>query len=503
VRESAIPDRVPSSSSLTIIFEMSNQPHNPDLLYPDSDWWGTLHRLERVAAAVSGVALIYLAATESLEWIPFVAVALLALVVLLIRWPYGALVLLMAAAAVPRYQLSISSWNAKPEHLTAAACGLILLVRIWHGDQNWRKLEKADFLLLSLLVLGFFSSYVASPDRAATLRWSLLLTLATATFFLVSQMVDTREHLEKAMTILLVVGAAEALFGILCFLCYLLFGTELGVSFFFYLDFIPGIHGSQWEPNIFGSYCACFAVMFLFYYLAGGRKGGWYLSGLLVTSVGVLLSLARQGWACLIIVGAMVLLYNQRRTRIQWKRLVPVAVGVLATLLIGVSLMRDLPQRLTTLAIGQVSDDPTVLHRLKYLALAMEDIREHPMVGLGSSSFQLLYQDEDDLGAAPAWLGNLFLRVIHDTGIVGMIVFGWFLIELGRGAWRVLGSSVRSQVSTAVGALSAGGLVMLIAYQLTDASNLAFTWIHFGILAAAVRIAGAGSPAVVGVTQRA
>jgi hypothetical protein len=130
---------------------MSNQPHNPDLLYPDSDWWGTLHRLERVAAAVSGVALIYLAATESLEWIPFVAVALLALVVLLIRWPYGALVLLMAAAAVPRYQLSISSWNAKPEHLTAAACGLILLVRIWHGDQNWRKLEKADFLLLSLL----------------------------------------------------------------------------------------------------------------------------------------------------------------------------------------------------------------------------------------------------------------------------------------------------------------------------------------------------------------
>jgi hypothetical protein len=62
---------------------------------------------------------------------------------------------------------------------------------------------------------------------------------------------------------------------------------------------------------------------------------------------------------------------------------------------------------------------------------------------------------------------------------------------------------VRSQVSTAVGALSAGGLVMLIAYQLTDASNLAFTWIHFGILAAAVRIAGAGSPAAVGVTQRA
>jgi hypothetical protein len=123
---------------------------------------------------------------------------------------------------------------------------------------------------------------------------------------------------------------------------------ELGVTFFFYLDFIPGVHGSQWEPNIFGSYCACFAVMFLFYYLAGGRTSGWYLAGFLVTTVGVLLSLARQGWACLIIVGAMVVLYNQRRTKIQWKRLALLAVGILATLLTGISLMQDLPQRLVT-----------------------------------------------------------------------------------------------------------------------------------------------------------
>jgi hypothetical protein len=329
------------------------------------------------------------------------------------------------------------------------------------------------------------------------------MTFAMSPFFLVPQMVGTREQLEKAMKLLLFVGAAEALFGILCFLSYLLFGTELGVTFFFYLDFIPGVHGSQWEPNIFGSYCACFAVMFLFYYLAGGRTSGWYLAGFLVTTVGVLLSLARQGWACLIIVGAMVLLYHQRRAKIQWKRLASVGVGILATLLIGVSLMRDLPQRLATLAIGQVADDPTVVHRLKYLALAVEDIREHPMIGLGSSSFQLLYEDQDNIGAGPAWLDNLFIRVIHDTGIVGMIVFAWFLVELGRRAWRVLGSSSHNQASTAVGALSAGGLVMLIAYQLTDASTLGFTWIHFGVLAAAVRIAGASSPGAVGIPQRA
>ncbi len=482
---------------------MSPEPQTPGFLYPDSDWSRVLRTFERIAALGCGVALIYLAATESLEWVPFVAGGLGMLVVLLIRWPYGALGMLMAAAAVPRYQLSISSWNAKPEHLTAAACGLILLLGIWHGDLTWRKLHKVDFLLLSFLALSFFSSYVASPDRAATLRWSLLMTIAMCPFFLLPQMVGTQEQLEKAMKILLFVGAAEALFGILCFLSYLLFGTEIGVTFFFYLDFIPGIHGSQWEPNIFGSYCACFAVMFLFYYLAGGRTRAWYLAGFLITSVGVLLSLARQGWGCLILVGGMVVLYHHRRTKIQWKRLAPIGVGVLATLLIGVSLMRDLPERIASLAVGQVADDPTILHRLKYLALAVEDIREHPVIGLGSSSFQLLYEDQDDLGVSSAWLGNLFLRIIHDTGIIGMIVFGWFLVELGRKAWHVLRSSSHDPASTAVGALTAGGIVMLIAYQLTDASALGFTWIHFGLLAAALRIAGMNSPGAFAIPQRA
>src|SRR5690242_16184460 len=156
---------------------MSREAQTSGLLYPDSNRWGALHKFEKVAAAVCGVGVIYLAATESLEWIPFVALGMVALVVLLIPWPYGALCILMAAAAVPRYQLSILSWNAKPEHLAAAASVLILLVRIFRGNQNWRKLKKAEFLLILFLALGFFSSYVVSPDRGATLRWSFLLTL--------------------------------------------------------------------------------------------------------------------------------------------------------------------------------------------------------------------------------------------------------------------------------------------------------------------------------------
>jgi hypothetical protein len=95
-----------------------------------------------------------------------------------------------------------------------------------------------------------------------------------------------------------------------------------------------------------------------------------------------------------------------------------------------------------------------------------------------------------------AWLGSLFFEEMHDTGLIGMILFLWVIVDLGRRAWRVLATPGRSSGRTAVGALSAGVLVMLIAYQITDASTLAFTWIQFGLMAAALRIAESRSKAV-------
>jgi len=338
-----------------------------------------------------------------------------------------------------------------------------------------------------------------------------LQTLAASPYFLIRQLVTTREQFERVMTWWLWIGAMEASFGIICYLSHLFFGTTVGVTLFFYIGFMPGVHGSLWEPNIFGSYCTCFAVMYLFYYLADERRNAWYMVAFGLSTIGLLLSLARQAWVCLILIGAAVLLYNLRgvrprpvhptegqqvkavRTKAQWKRLVFTAVGILVAFLIALAAMRDLSDRLSTLSVSEAAEDPTVVRRAGLIALAMQDIQEHPIVGLGSSSFQLLYLGEDDSyqGVGQAWLGSFFFRVLHDTGLIGTVLLGWFIVNLGRRAWRVIW--LRKSTSPAVGALFAGAIVMLIAYQLTDASTLAFTWIHLGLLAVGVRIAEGGS----------
>ncbi len=459
---------------------------------PDPRGREFVYRFERIAAiALAGVAL-YLAATESLVWVPFVVGALAALVMLFVKWPYGAFLELCIAASIPRWIVPIHLGKTKPEHFVVAAVGLVMLFRIITGKHEWKSLGKVEFLALALLAMNFLTSIAVSPDRVSSLRWALLLAIAMFPFFLLWQVVRTKEQLDKLVLLWLWVGTCEAIFGMFCFLSHLAFQTGFGVTIVDFLGFVPEIHGSLWEPNIFGSYCTCFAVMFLFYFLDTVPRNPWYLTGFLITTIGGLLSLARQGWICLISVGGLVLFYNLRKQNIRLKHIAPITASVLIALVVGFTATQSLSDRIASFS-GEASEDPTVVRRVEMVALATQDILAHPVIGLGTGSLGLLYIADSDTtyeGVDKAWLGSLFVGIMHDTGLVGLVIFISFAVILFRRAWRVLGAPLRAPSRTAVGALAAGALVMLIAYQFTDASTFAFTWVQFGLLAAAVRIAG-------------
>jgi len=473
---------------------MDHQLSSDNLTLPQMQRSDVLHTLERFALILLAGIAVYLLATENLDWVPYLAGGLAAAIALMMFWPYGALLGLMAAASAPKWAMEIGAWHAKPEHLVVGAFGAILLVRIGTRSQPWKALDKLDFLLLVFLAMNFFSSAFTSPDRGSTLRWALMQSLAVAPTFLIGQLIRKQDRLDRVMSFWLSVGAVEALFGILCFVSYLLFGTKVGMGFFDYLDYTPAVRGSQWEPNIFGSYCTCFAVMFLVYFIASETRKGWYLLGLCITGTALLLSLARQAWATFILVACFVVLHNVRRRKVPWRKVILVALSVLMALLVGAALMKDLRDRLETLAISKVMEEPTLIRRGVIIIQGVDDIKQHPIVGTGTNSFQLMNaSSESEEEGGEAWLGCFFFRVLHDTGIIGTIILGWFFCNLARRVWRIL--SVSKSPHIAVGALSAATIVMLIAYQLTDASTLAFMWINIGLLITAIRIAEAGSSA--------
>src|SRR6266496_3102897 len=156
-------------------------------------------------------------------------------------------------------------------------------------------------------------------------------------------------------------------------------------------------------------------------------------------------------------------------------------------------LLNFVSERIGTIDLSQPSADDTTVVRLIQTAAALEDVRTHPIIGTGTASFQLLFNWDDYLPGMGAdtdeggWIGNSPVRILHETGIVGLSIFAlfvWTLASAVRKAMRIAPSHSRNVLV----ALSAGLILYAITFQATEATILAFTWVHLGLLGAAVQI---------------
>ena len=90
---------------------------------------------------------------------------------------------------------------------------------------------------------------------------------------------------------------------------------------------------------------------------------------------------------------------------------------------------------------------------------------------------------------APAWIPNVVLHILFDTGIIGLLV-ATAAVAVGVGsAVRALAKSPRRWGSVEyilLGALVACGALAL-SYQMTDGTWLGFTWFLFALLVVSAR----------------
>ncbi|HYM96312.1 MAG TPA: hypothetical protein VET26_03340, partial [Candidatus Sulfotelmatobacter sp.] len=121
---------------------------------------------------------------------------------------------------------------------------------------------------------------------------------------------------------------------------------------------------------------------------------------------------------------------------------------------------------------GRVSINRTALHGWL----------RRPIFGWGAGAFLYVYG-----AAAGGWIGNLELHALFDSGLAGFL---FLVVALLLNAWRA-----GRQLAGGVGAwtpthfvlfgLVAAGLALLATYQFTEGTWLGFTWVYFGMLAAA------------------
>ena len=437
-------------------------------------------------------ALGYLVATEDLAPSVFLLLGSVACAVIFLltlsSWPLGAVGVLMVSSAMPKYKGTLLGLHVRPEHVSVAFVMAVIAWQVYRGRVKARfALRSFDYFLIAYILLNFLTSAVTSPEPSMTIRWAAMNAIVIVPYFLLRFLVKTENVFARAFDVLLWVGAAESAYGILCFLSNHLFATEFGTEIGQY-GAIPGTYGTQYEPNLFGSYSACCAIMFLAMFLIGERSP-WHGLGCLVSVLGAAVSLARSAILAFPLVAIVVIWIAFRRGNFQLRKFLPLAAAAaLLLLVISPFLLGLLRERFSTLDLTELTQDETTAGRFIQMAFAVQNVQAHPMLGTGTASFQLLFNWEGYLGEdAAGWVSNTPLRILNDTGFVGLtafLLFVGYLAFAARKAIRIANARTR----TILISLMAGLLLYAITFQSSEASLLAFTWVHLGLLAAGVMI---------------
>lgn len=439
--------------------------------------------LNFTVAAVAILMVIRWGLEEDLTWIVWVMVGVLLILLAVTRRPYGALVVLIGLSAMPRFFLELFGWKARPEHFAVVIVSLT--AGIWLLRSNRRiRLQSPDYWIIAYLAISYVSSAFGSSSPSQTLRWALLNNLAVLPYFLIRLLVPDKETFRKAFRILLAVGIAESTYGILCYLSHQVFRTTVGMELGQYMSDIAAPYGSLFEANLFGAYTGCTAILALAMYLVGERRLG-YLICFFAASLASVFSFSRAALAALVVAAAWVC-WQARHAREGHRNraatLVP-AVGLILLIVVpavGGVLQERFAGLFNQGRLGQES----AIGRLIEAQEALQEFSEHRLIGTGIASLQLSFdwgKYVPEWSGGTSWVGNVTVRILHDTGLLGMTAFLGFLGSLG---WKIrLGLRGRSSQTPMLVALSAGALLYAISFQATDATLSAFPWVHLGFLA--------------------
>jgi O-antigen ligase len=450
-------------------------------------------RFDVVATFVAVLVVCQLAWQEDIGWIRAAAVALAVLIVGLMAWPYGILALLIGASAMPVFFVEVGGWNARPEHFAASFA--LVAVGIWLlAGKRPLKLNRLDYCILSFIAANFLSSAVGSSSPASTLKWALQNCLAVVFYFLIRVLIQDAKVLGRAFHIFLSVAVIESVYGIFCYLSHQLFDTSFGMSIGQYQD-VAAPFGSMYEPNLFGAYTASAAVIFFSLYLFAGHRVR-DLVCFLIAAIASFLSFSRANFVALLVVGAYLFWKSHRQTEGKPLRKL-LTVGLIAALILAVFLsplgqiVRD---RFMNLFYEGLTEETTVTRAI-VLQQALQEIPGHLLIGRGTASFNLTFDWATYMPAwagEKTWIGNAPLRVLHDTGLLGLASIAAFFVI----AWLKVRRAVKapSHKNSLVVAMWAGLTIYAISYQSTDGTILAFTWVQLGLLASAATLLPTSSP---------
>ena len=389
---------------------------------------------------------------------------------------------------------------------TDQALAVLMIVGLGLSAAFYRRRLYVDtplVLIVVLLGLNALATVFVSPAPGYSAMQVLNLTATWAIYAVIVNCVDTVDGADRLTRLFLVLFAAAAVVGIFAFAAGIA-GIRTGMA---NVEGGPldggqayGAFGTAVEPNIFGSMCQSAFVVAAAMLLLGVPRRVLLWAIVVTTGLGLLLSFTRGAWLgaiCGLLATALLAPVVGRRIS-----LTPLALPTIAGALGLAWLWTDdgpaglfFRYKVENLVNPQ---SETASYRLVSYGLAWEQVLQKPVFGWGTFTFApLLAQGSDvkELGVEHAiWISNYVLLILHDTGIVGLVVFVLLVVAvLRRGvrAARALIGVDRTESAATVVALMASVIGLLISFLATSGFTFTYPWVVIGLIGAYGRAVGA------------
>lgn len=346
------------------------------------------------------------------------------------------------------------------------------------------------FILINLWVFSYFFSIghlISVGDFWESVVGQLFLNLF---YFISVQCIYSKglSYFDKILKYTIISGVIVTFVGILQWIGFF-FGFEFGLSHYEEIG-IPRPSSFAHEPDWYGLFAGYSAVWFVVMYL---RKDSrlfsqlFILIGMFMCFVGVFISMARASILSLIVAILFILIItkNMRAIKLLASSAIIMIVGAMVLFIINQDIFMKVYDRFnpsTSLETDQGAADS----RFASIQLMLDYIPKHPLVGNGSGGMselsmrddirqEYIYGGELNAGKGNA---NIFLTVLFDTGIIGLIIF---LLILGRAAWMILSVYHKSNFIP-LGFLAAS-IFILVDFNFNNGFRMGFVWFHAALIA--------------------
>jgi hypothetical protein len=351
-------------------------------------------------------------------------VAILVYLMVILANPLRGLLLWIATYPFAELSINIPLGEGIPDLSLTRFCvaflAVMLLARAAIGERRFPKVSKLDLAALSFFI-GVSISVRSSADPLMSFQSIFdLYLIAIVGYFLVKNLVITRQDVEKVITVFLIIGVYAGIYAIYeQFTGNILFTPkEYEIERTLYSENIRILRGLLGGPHVFGSIFAMALPMGFcrFLELPKSAKKNWYAVVVGLMLVGMFLTYKRAAWISMMISFLIMQAFYPKFRRVFWALVIVFALVLVAT-------WEQVGQ--SELMTERVSKEWETGHGRTDLAeVGIELWKQSPIFGHGFDQFASL--------SGSNAVENFYLHILVSAGLVGLLPFLAFSILVVR-----------------------------------------------------------------------